>query len=127
MTAEDRGLVLVTARMLEAAMKVDLLTTGLTLIATASLLVASPHRIEAIVAIALGLAAKFYAVRIAFDARLLDDIATGSLFSSDLDTAFPTKAGRSWDARCRGARRLVVVFVVLVVAQCVSLGAALLV
>jgi hypothetical protein len=106
MTAEERTNVLVTARFLEGALRVDLLSTGLTLFAMAVLYFAM-HRLDAIVAIVLGIIAKVYAVRIAFDARLLSDVAKERLTSADLDAAFPKKAGRSWSDRCRGARRLV--------------------
>lgn len=99
MTTEERTNVLVTARFLEGAGRIDLLSTGLTVLAVVWL---------SWIAIALGIIAKIYAVRIAFDARLLDDVANERLTSEDLDAAFPKKAGRSWSERCRGARRLVV-------------------
>jgi hypothetical protein len=125
MTSAERGEVLVTARLLEAAGKVDVLSTGITLIAAASLFFASPHRAAALAAIVLGIVAKLYAVRIAFDARLLADVAAGTLTTLDLDAAFPAKSGRSWALRCRGARRLVVVFGVVAVLQCAVVACAL--
>jgi hypothetical protein len=106
MTAEERTNVLVTARLLEGALRIDLLATSLTLLATA-LLFFSMRKYEFVLAIVLGMVAKIYAVRIAFDARLLSDVAKERLTSADLDAAFPKKAGRSWSERCRGARRLV--------------------
>ena len=125
MTSAERGEVLVTARMLEAAGKLDLLSTGITLIAVASLFFASTHRVAALTAIVLGITAKLYALRIAFDARLLADVAAGTLTTLDLDAAFPTKAGRPWTQRCRGARRLVIVFALLAMAQCVAVVVSL--
>jgi hypothetical protein len=124
-TSAERGEVLVTARMLEAAGKVDVLSTGITLLAVASLFFASPHHVAALAAIVLGIAAKLYAVRIAFDARLLADVAAGTLTTLDLDAAFPEKSERSWTMRCRGAKRLVVVFGVVVILQCAVVACAL--
>jgi hypothetical protein len=114
LTAEERAQVLVTARLLRAALRIDWLTTGLTLLACAALTVSAANRIAAIVVIALGLIAKLFAIRISFDASLFEDAASGTLTASDLDTALgaltlapPAKAGRPWLDRCRGAKRLV--------------------
>ena len=103
-----------TARLLRAALRVDWLTTGLTLLACAALTVSAANRIAAIVVITLGLIAKLFAVRVAFDASLFEDAASEALTTSDLDTALgalalapPGKAGRPWLDRCRGAKRLV--------------------
>lgn len=120
MTGGERAQILLTARLLEAASKLDLLSTGLTLIAVASLVFMEPG-IAAIAAVMLGLIAKFYNVRIAFDARLLNDVATSALTMEALDEAFPAKAGRSWADRCRGASRLVTASVVITLAQCAAL------
>ena len=127
MTAEERAQILVTARLLEAVGKLDWLGTGLTLVAAAALLFAPSARIPLIVTIALELIAKLFVVRIAFDAKLLRDVASGSLDTSGLDHALgalglapPEKSGRDWNARCRGARRLVVFLVVATLAQCVA-------
>lgn len=114
MTAEERAEIVVTARLLEAAGRIDWLSTGLTLIAAVSL-----HGLTAATAILLGVVAKFYSVRIAFDARLFADVAAETLTMSDLDAAFRKKSGRSWPERCRGARRLVVVCAIVTAAQCV--------
>lgn len=121
MTSNERAQILLTARLLEAASKLDLLSTGLTLIAAVCLAFMEASS-AAIAATVLGLTAKFYNVRIAFDARLLNDVVTGALTAEALDEAFPAKAGRSWADRCRGANRLVTASVVITLAQCVALA-----
>lgn len=115
MTDQERAQIVVTSRVLHAVRHVDWLSTGLTLIAAWDF-----HR-EALI---LGLIAKFFAFRIAFDARLLDDIAEGRITTNGFDEAAVSlglipakKAGRPWSARCRGAMRLVWMFAVLVAAQ----------
>jgi hypothetical protein len=123
MTPAERAQILVTARLLEAAKKIDALSTGLTLLAAAAMLfrtASTVFQIAGIVVIALGVVAKLYSVRIAFDARLLSDIALDKLTTADLDAAFPTKAGRDWSDRLRGAKRLVVLYAVTTIAQCIA-------
>ncbi len=127
MTPEERGQVLVTAQLLRAALRVDWLTTGLTLLACAALTVSAANRIAAIVVIALGLIAKLFAVRVAFDASLFEDAASGTLTTSDLDNALgalalapPAKAGRPWLDRCRGAKRLVYFLAAAACAQTIA-------
>ena len=123
MTSAERAQILVTARLLEAARKIDTLSTGLTLLAAAAMLFGTPSiafQIAGIVVIVLGVVAKLYSVRIAFDARLLSDIAFDKLTAADLDAAFPTKAGRAWSERLRGAKRLVILCVVTTIAQCIA-------
>lgn len=120
MTAAERAQILITARLLEAAGRIDLLSTGLTLLAAAAMLFATPNPFAGVVAIVLGVVVKLYGVRIAFDARLLSDIALDQLTSADLDAAFPSKAGRDWSLRLRGARRLVIVCAVATIAQCLA-------
>lgn len=114
MTPEERAQVVVTARLLRAAARIEWLTTGLTLLACGALTFAAPNRVSVIAVIVLGLIAKLYGFRIAFDAALFEDAASGSMTASDLDTALgalalapPRKAGRSWRDRCLGAKRLV--------------------
>ena len=68
-----------------------------------------------------GVVVKLYGIRIAFDAVLLRDIALDKLTGADLDAAFPNKAGRDWSARLRGCRRLVTVYVVATIAQCMAI------
>lgn len=120
MTPAERAQVLVTARLLEAAGKIDMLSTGLTLLAAAATLF-GVFNIAGIVVIALGVVAKLYSVRIAFDARLLSDVALDKLTTADLDAAFPAKAGRAWSERLRGAKRLVVSCAVATIAQCIAI------
>jgi hypothetical protein len=120
MTAEERAQTLITARMLEAMGRLDLLSAGLTLLAAASILFGSSNIVAGVVAIVLGVVVKLYGIRIAFDAALLRDIALDKLTSADLDAAFPNKAGRAWSERLRGCRRLVIVYVVTTIAQCMA-------
>jgi hypothetical protein len=112
-TGAERAQVLVTARLLEAARTIDFLSTGLTLIAAFGM-----QNVAGIAVIALGVVAKIYGVRIAFDARLFRDLADEKISSADLDAAFPKKAGRGWSDRCRGAKRLVIILAALTLAQC---------
>lgn len=124
MTPAERAQILVYARLLEAAGKIDLLSTGLTLLAAAAMLFGTTNvrsAIAGIVVIVLGLAAKLYTVRIAFDARLLDDVVAGKLTTEDLDAAFPAKAGRAWSERLRGAKWLVISCAAAAVGQCVGI------
>lgn len=120
MTPAERAQILVTARLLEAAGKIDILSTGLTLLAAAAMLFGA-FEIAGVVAIVLGVVAKLYSVRIAFDARLLSDVALDQLTTEDLDAAFPAKAGRAWSDRLRGAKRLVVVLAATTIAQCIAI------
>lgn len=120
----DRPQILITARLLRAAERIDWLATGLTLLAVAALLFGTPNRAFSVVAVALGLLAKLYRVRISFDARLLEDLAGERLTTAELDSALsvvklapPAKAGRPWPVRCRGARRLVIVYAGVTVVQ----------
>jgi hypothetical protein len=122
MTPAERAQVLVTARLLEAARSIDLLSMGLTLIAAAAMLFRGPTLAGA-AAIALGVVAKFYGVRITFDGRLFGDIAGERLSADDVDAAFPTKAGRSWTDRCRGAKRLVIMCAAATSMQCLAIVA----
>lgn len=117
MTAAERAEVLVTARLLEAARTIDWLSTGLTLIAAFGV-----KNVAGIAVIALGVVAKVYGFRVAFDARLFRDIAEEKLLSTDLDAAFPKKAGRSWSERCRGAKRLVIMLAAATLAQCLAIA-----
>lgn len=107
MTPEERAEVLVTARLLRAAGAVQWLAIGLTIVAAVLLNV---------IATALGAVALFYAFRVAFDARLFEDVATERLTTSELDSALATlrkgKGTRPWSDRCAGARRLVLLLAV---------------
>ena len=120
MTPAERAQILVTARLLEAAGKIDILSTGLTLLAAAAMLFGA-FEIAGVVVIVLGIVAKLYSVRIAFDARLLRDVVLDRLTTEDLDAAFPAKAGRAWSDRLRGAKRLVIVLAATTAAQCIAI------
>ncbi|MDP9191955.1 MAG: hypothetical protein M3P06_09680 [Acidobacteriota bacterium] len=124
MTSEERAQILVTARMLEAAGRIDILSTGLTFVTAAALLFGALNGFFAIIgiaAIAVGIMAKHYAVLIAFDARLFADVAHDKLTAADLDAAFPTKAGRPWSDRLGGARELVKMLAGTTTAQSVAI------
>lgn len=104
---------LITARFLRAAEKIDWLSTGLTLVAALS-----PMGAPSIAAILLGLAAKYYAVRIAFDARVFEDLAGDRYTIAEFDDAMKREnTERSLPDRCRGAKRLVIMLAVLTAAQ----------
>ena len=120
MTTDERGQILVTVRLLEAAGKLDWLSTGLTLLAAAQLVFGAPSVFDLGV-ILLGIAAKTCSILIAFDAKLLHDVALEKITAVDLDAAFPAKARRDWTARLSGAQRLVTIFAVTTVAQCVGI------
>jgi hypothetical protein len=120
MTAAERAQILITARLLEAAGRIDFLSTGLTFLAAAAMLFAAPNPFAGVAAIVLGVVVKLYGVRIAFDSVLLRDIALEQLTSADLDAAFPNKAGRDWSKRLCGCRRLMIVSAVATIAQCMA-------
>lgn len=131
MNPTERADVLVTARLLRAAGRVDWLGTGLTIVAGAALLFEAGNVAAAASALALGLVAKVYFVRVSLDARLLEDVASGKLETEGLDAALAalgrkpkTDGVRSWPDRCRGARRLVVIASVLTIAEGAALALA---
>ena len=132
MTDAERAQIAVMARLLEAAGRLDPLSTGLTLLALAACALGKLHAIPTIVVVALGLAAKLYAVRIAFDAKLFRGVSTGAITTADLDQALVAlklapgdKTGRDWTARCRGAKRLIVLCAAATAAQCIAFLAML--
>jgi hypothetical protein len=113
MTATERAQVLVTARLLRATSKLDRLSIWLTLFTALALLTSTGPPVLEIIVVALGALARWYALRIDFDARLLEDVAADHLTREDLDEAFAAlslasraKLGRDWSERCLGARRL---------------------
>ena len=120
MTEEDRALVVITARFLRAASKMSSLAVGLAILAAASLIYTTARRPPAIVAMALGLISIYYGIRVAFDARLLEDAATETITIEDLDSVFAKNKGRSWADRCRGARRLVALQGIATIAQMIA-------
>jgi hypothetical protein len=127
MTPEERAQILVTARLLQAAGRLDWLGTGMTVVTAAAVAVFAPNLWASAGAIVLGIVGKLYSARIAFDARLLDDVAAERLTAAELDAALEAlglrKASgvpRSWTDRCRGARRLVTISAAITVAQAVA-------
>ncbi len=128
MTPDERARIIVTARLLRAAATIDWLSTGLTLLGAVALAAGLHGPVAAAATVAIGVVAKVYGVRIAFDARLLEDVAADRLSTSDLDAALgamklapPDKAGRPWLDRCRGAMRLVRYCALATAAQCVAI------
>lgn len=105
----------VTARLLRAAKSIDWLSLALLVIAV--------WRREPVSA-ALGLIARYYAFRVAFDARIFDDLAEGRMTIEEFDEAGlvpPKKRGRPVADRCRGAMRLVAILGILTTAQAIVL------
>lgn len=132
MTDDERAQIAVIARLLEAARTLDPLSTGLTLLALAACALGRLGAIPTIVVALFGLAAKLYAVRIAFDAGLFRDVSAGAMTATDLDQALVAlslapagKTGRDWTTRCRGAKRLIIVCAGATIAQCIAFLAAL--
>jgi len=125
MTSEERAQIVVTARLMRAAASIQWLAIGLTLLAAAAVIHGRGVS-AAIAAILLGLVAIFYGVRVSFDAKLFEDIATERLTTPELDTALggfrKWKSGRSWGDRCRGARRLVVFCAIAALTQLIAVA-----
>ncbi len=128
MTDAERAQIAVMARLLEAAGRLDTLSTGLTLLALAACAFGKLHATATIVIVVLGLIAKLYDVRIAFDAKLFRDLSTGALTTADLDHALVAlalapskKTGRDWTMRCRGAKRLIVICAAATIGQCITI------
>jgi hypothetical protein len=132
----------ITAHALTAARTLDALSTGLTLIAAAALAFAAVLGIAPLVAVAaltlclaLGLAAKWTAMRTRFDRRLLSMLAAHArnatlstdVFDSvmlELQLLPRAKAGRDWLLRCRRALRLPLRLGVLVSLQALLIAGA---
>jgi hypothetical protein len=119
-TPEERALIVVTANFLRAAAKAQWLAIGLTIVAAASIIFTTARRAPAIAAIVLGVISIYYGIRVAFDARLLEDVAAERLTAADLDSVFVKNKGRSWSDRCRGARRLVAFGAAATIAQMIA-------
>jgi hypothetical protein len=104
--------VLVTARLLRSSASLQWLTFALTVLG-ATALVRGTARPAATTVLVLGFVAIYYGMRVAFDARLFDDIVRQRLTTEDLDGVLETfgrpatETTRSWTDRCRGARKLV--------------------
>jgi hypothetical protein len=120
MTSSEQAEILITARLLQAAQRIFWLPAGITPLVAAAVIFGTKST-AAGAAIVFGLVGSAYAIRIAFDARLFEDIATGRLETSDLDIALRAfgkhTQNRSWANRCRGARRLIVLCIGAAVAQ----------
>jgi hypothetical protein len=123
-----------TADALAAAATIDTLATGFTLAAVAGTVVAHVQPVGAPAAfafacvIALGLFAKWMALRVRFDARvfaeLVDAVHKSGFRTDHLDRALrgvgmlpDRKENRDWDTRCRGALRLMRILGWLAAAQ----------
>jgi len=131
-----------TADALGTAAALDALVTGLTLIAAAAIAGALWHPLPApalaflAAQIALGLVAKWLAIRVRFDAALfaaLTSAVQGSgLRTEHLDRALrgvgilrSNQKGRDWDTRCRGALGVVAVIQgLLFVSAAIGMAAA---
>lgn len=125
----------VMASLLRRGHAIDMLSTGLAfigaLIGAAQLMVAVHHPWASGLGVALllmGALQKYWALRIGFDADLLQRIADSPLPLEDttllLDQALmalglqpAAKSGRSWDERTKGVLRLLYMQVTLVVLQ----------
>jgi hypothetical protein len=115
----------ITTEALSVVAGIDALSTGFALIAASALAAGTVMRVAASVAtleltacLALGLAAKWVALRVRFDrglfAMLAEDARRGALETAAFDDAMvglrlvaASKAGRDWSSRCRGALALV--------------------
>ncbi len=127
MNPDERAQIRVTVALLRAAEKTYWLSAGLVVLTGASIVFGRGNRAAAIGAVAVGLVATYYWIRIAFDARLLDHILAERLTASDVDQALAAmslaradRAGRPWTDRCRGAKRLVAIYTAAVAAQTVG-------
>lgn len=135
MTPEERAEARMTAELLGAAGRTDLLSTGLTLLAIAGLLFRFGSAPLEGLALLAGLVARYYGFRIGLDRRLFDDLAEGRMELDQLDAALRsmtagkkgTAARRSVADRCRGARGLVGRHAIATLAQLVALTLAALV
>lgn len=143
MTPADRLTVGIMADLLDRGRSIDALASGLTVAATLIALLipaiagAGAGHWDAsmwllLATIVLGLAGKYIAVRVAFDAALLHRCASeqvsGEAFDSamrSLDLLAATKTGRSWIDRCLGARKLLKLQAMLLVAQSFALAIAI--
>jgi hypothetical protein len=113
MTSAERAKLLFTARLLGAARTIDWLSTGLTLAAVWH---------SAYISALFGIIAKYYAFRVALDAKLFDDLANDRLAVADLDAALGRTGNREWPDRIRGARQLLVLLTIATVAQAAALA-----
>lgn len=138
MNSTDRAILSITSALLDRGRTLDALSSALTVVAALSLLlgaigakaVTTPVTATgfALAIVGLGLAAKYLAVRVAFDAALLRRCAADQTPVAEFDAAMrainllpAVKTGRSWLDRCQGARRLLKLQAVVLLAQTVAL------
>jgi len=125
MTRQEEIELRVTAGLLQQGKKLDAISNVLTLITIVVLLHYAHVSISlALAAIVTGLAQKYVAVRVAFDATLLRDCADKEISTAELDEVMlalkllpKAKTERPWALRCRGARRLLRIQTTLLVVQ----------
>jgi len=121
----------IVAALLAGGSRLDWLGTALTVAAAGLLLAGIGGRAPEAGIVVLGIAAKYLALRVAFDARLFALAAERALATEPFDAAMtrlgllaPPKTGRAWADRCRGARRLLRLQAAAVAAQCGLAAAA---
>jgi len=132
MSDQERLETAVTAALLARGRSLDWLSTALTVAAAALLLAGlGAAKLEAAIVL-VGIGAKYLGTRVAFDARLFEIAAERALAIEPFDAAMtrlrlipPSKTGRPWADRCRGARRLLRLQAAAVALQCaLAVGAA---
>ena len=140
MSPADRVIVGVTADLLDRGRTIDALSSALSIVAALCLLltalgVAGAARSTALwfalAIVGFGLLAKYLAVRVAFDAALLNRCAAEHMPTAEFDAAMRVlglmsakKTGRNWTDRCLGARRLLTLQAILLVVQTIALAFA---
>lgn len=143
MNPADRMAVEITADLLDRGRSIDDLASAITFAAVLTGLMSTMIGVPGVAAsgsslgwtlaiIALGLIEKYLAIRVAFDAALLHRCATEQSPMSTFDDAMralnllaPSKIGRGWLERCRGARRLLELQAMLLAAQLLVLAIAI--
>jgi hypothetical protein len=131
MTDEERLETAVIAALLAGGRSLDWLGSALTVAAAVLLLAGLDARELALAIVLVGIAGKYLATRVAFDALLFAVAAERALATEPFDAAMthlglmvPGKTGRPWIERCRGARRLLRLQAAAVALQCALAAAA---
>lgn len=131
MSEHERLETLITGRLLRAGAGLGWLSIGLTVAAAMPLLSGTGLRGVCIGVLVTGMVAAYLAVRVGFDASLFLDASERSLSIEVFDRALtglrlvaPDRTGRSWNERCRSARRLLMAEGALVVLQTALAAAA---
>lgn len=129
MTESERAAVLLCSRLLRAYAVVSWLSLGLGLGVALMIFQGVLHGVASVAVVVAGLLGSYWVVRIEFDARVLADAAARSWQGSVVDDALrelglrsSSNAGRAWEARCKGALRLVKVHALLFLVQCAAAG-----